>query len=113
MKIPERFKDKEIECPCCGLLPDIRSVEMLYAMRLIIDVPLIINSGARCADYNLSVGGAESSAHIIGAFDIKSIPEREWEMIRIAQAVGFTGIGFKDNSFLHVDRHHKNVVWGY
>ena len=113
MRIPERFTDEELSCPDCGKLPDIRSIEMLYAMRLIMDVPLIINSGARCPEYNEGVGGSKNSAHLIGAFDIQAIPEKEYEMIRVAQAVGFTGIGFKDNSFLHVDRHHDKQVWGY
>jgi len=116
MRIREFFTTKELLCPCgCFHLPDYRSIEMLYAMRLILNRPMILNSAARCERYNRHIGGSPDSAHLVGAFDIRTEPGEEWELIRVAQLVGFNGIGFRDNSFLHVDRHHDPAgqVWGY
>jgi len=115
MKIPELFKDKEISCKCnCGLLPDQESVNKLYAMRLIWGKPMIISSGARCAFHNNLIGGAADSTHIKGAFDIETKPEDEYELIKIAQFVGFTGIGINNNKFIHVDRWHEYpTIWTY
>jgi len=48
MKIPEYFKDREICCPCCGKVPDKTAVYKLYCLRLLLDVPIIVTSGARC-----------------------------------------------------------------
>lgn len=116
MRIREYFSHKELLCPCgCCHSPDYRSIEMLYAMRLILNRPMIINSAARCERYNRHVGGKPNSPHLVGAFDIATKPGQEWELIRVAQLVGFNGLGFRDNSFLHVDRHHDATgqVWGY
>ena len=115
MDIYEYFKDYELDCSCgCGLMPDNRSIEMLYAFRILYNKPVKVNSGARCKVYNKMLNGSVGSAHLIGAFDIKVPLEDEWECIRIAQFVGFTGIGFDDNRMLHLDRHHKRpAFWGY
>lgn len=115
MLTKEYFQDKELLCPCgCGKMPDPKSVEMLYAVRIIYGKPIILNSAARCDSYNMRIGGAPSSTHLIGAFDTTIPKEDEWEFIRILQMVGFTGIGFQDNKLIHFDRHHKNpAIWGY
>jgi len=115
MKVKEYFTDKELACPCgCGLMPDQKSIERLYAFRMIKGKPVIVTSAARCKAYNKQIGGADNSAHLTGAFDIKSNPEDEWEDIKIAQAVGFNGIGINDNVFLHLDdKHPEPKVWGY
>lgn len=117
MKIKEYFKDKEeLTCKCgCGQMPDTKSIEMLYALRIIYGFPIIITSGARCKRHNDSLlASSSNSAHLQGAFDIVVPKEHEWRVIQIAQFVGFNGIGFKDNSFIHIDRYHnKPAVWGY
>ena len=115
MILPEYFTDHELSCKCgCGKLPDQKSVEMLYALRILKGSPIYVNSGARCVDHNQAVGGSDMSTHLVGAFDIDVSPKDEWEFIRLAQICGFTGIGFQDNQFIHIDRHHtKPVIWGY
>ena len=115
MIIPELFKDKELACKCgCGLMPDKESVYKLYAMRLIFGKPMIITSGARCLVHNKAVGGAKDSTHLTGAFDIKVSPFDEYRLIQIAQFVGFTGIGIKDNKFIHVDDKREGAfIWTY
>jgi uncharacterized protein YcbK (DUF882 family) len=116
MKIPEYFKDSELECPCgCGMLPDKRAVERLYALRLIRGKAVSITSGARCPAYNKRIGGADDSQHPKGkGFDSPVKREDEWEFVRIAQAVGFKGIGINNNKFIHVDdRDGKPEMWTY
>ncbi len=115
MRIKEYFKNGEIECQCgCGLLPSERSIERLYAFRIIMGGPITINSGARCKTHNEAVGGASNSPHLKGAFDVKIKPADEWRAIQAAQAVGFTGIGINNNIFLHLDDQHETpTVWTY
>ena len=116
MKIPELFKDSELTCSCgCGMLPDKKAVDKLYALRLIYNKPLTVTSAARCPNYNKRIGGAATSQHITGkAFDLAVPPEDEWEVIRIAQAVGFKGIGLNNNKFIHVDdRDTQPTMWTY
>ena len=116
MKIPELFKDSELVCPCgCGMLPVQSSTNKLYALRLIYNKPIQITSGARCRNYNKRIGGAESSLHTQGkAFDMAIPPADEWEVVRIAQSVGFKGIGINNNKFIHVDdRDTRPEMWTY
>jgi len=67
-------------------------------------VPLI--SGHRTAEHNAAVGGADKSQHLDGrALDLdvsKLSPERRAELIKMASAMGFTGIGVYANS-MHLD----------
>ena len=116
MKIPELFKDHELTCSCgCGMMPDKRSVERLYALRLIYNKPIKLTSASRCPNYNKKIGGAENSAHTKGkGFDMAIVPEDEFEVISIAQSVGFNGIGLNNNRFIHVDDDHpKPQMWTY
>ena len=67
---------------------------------------MVITSGARCAKYNKSIGGAPNSAHILGeAFDI-STPDsgtRYWAL-RAMIEYGIERIGWnRDKKFLHGD----------
>ena len=114
MILKEYFKDSELSCKCgCGLMPDTKSIEMLYALRLLITVPLKINSGARCEKHNNSVGGVPGSAHLIGAFDVAVPKDYRWRFLELSQFAGFTGIGISPK-FIHIDRHHSAPkVWTY
>lgn len=115
MIVQEYFKNREIACRCgCGKMPSGKSVEMLYAVRIIIKTPLVISSGARCFKHNETCRGSEYSTHLIGAFDIEVPREKEYEFIKIAQFVGFTGIGIKNNQFIHIDGLHESPeIWTY
>ena len=118
MKLPEYFTDKELACKCgCGLMPNGRAVELLYALRILMRFPITVNSGARCEAYNKTIpGSSDNSGHIIGkAFDIKvrNHKANEHSLIENAIKCGFTGIGLKDNTFLHVDIRWPKAVWGY
>lgn len=113
--VKEYFKDYELACKCgCGKMPDNISIEMLYSARIILNEPVIITSGARCESHNAGVGGRENSTHLIGAFDTSVQAYLEWRWIQILQFVGFNGIGFQDNTFIHADRHRiDSIIWGY
>lgn len=90
-----------------------RFVERLYAMRLILGIPLYVISGARCPDYNASIGGSNVSAHLIGAADILTLDTARGGIVRAAIAVGMTGIGINRGS-VHVDDKHVTLtVWDY
>lgn len=114
------FSAKEISCKCgCGMLPNQRSFERLNALRVVLNRPLVINSGARCAKHNTAVGGAASSTHVTGnGFDIKVANGVEaGEILEAALALGFKGIGISNKGFIHVDdgaiRNGKVTVWRY
>lgn len=92
-------------------------LDMLDRMRHVSDLPIILNSGFRCAAYNKKVGGSRTSAHMSGfAMDIAcSDPEHRFLYIRAALAVGFTRIGI-GHTFLHLDidtTKTQDCIWHY
>jgi uncharacterized protein YcbK (DUF882 family) len=111
MKIPEYFTDNELNCPCCGEEPDPKAVEKLYAVRLLYNKPIKINSGARCKVHNYAVGGSVNSKHIQGiAFDIV-VPERDKvKVLGMAVNCGFNGFGIYDD-FMHIDTRDEFTSW--
>ncbi len=115
MIIDEYFTDSELACKCgCGKMPELNSIERLYALRLLWRKPIKINSAARCPSHNLAQGGSVGSAHLVGAFDIAIPPKYEHSFIWLAMQCGFTGIGIKNNVFVHIDCvHEEPTVWTY
>lgn len=91
---------------------------MLNELRELIGRPLYINSACRCPKYNLQVGGAALSCHrsVLGrpstAFDIRlSEGIDKQELIRLAEKVGFNGIGVNYKTFVHVDKRSNKGRW--
>lgn len=73
MKIKEYFPDEELFCRCgCGAMPDERALEMIYALRLLVNFTIYVTSGSRCKLYNREAGGALSSFHISEKRDKKN-----------------------------------------
>ncbi|WP_294962075.1 D-Ala-D-Ala carboxypeptidase family metallohydrolase [Sulfurimonas sp.] len=76
-----RFFDRnEFACKCgCGFdVVDIDVHDALEHVRFTFEKPVIITSGCRCAKHNKSIGGAESSQHILGKavdFRVKDVHE--------------------------------------
>ena len=114
--LPKRyFTDKELGCKCgCSLLPPQKSVDRLYALRILLGFPLPVTSGARCKKYNKIVGGKPGSIHlpekdrsILGGcgFDI-AIPRKETNkrnaLVEMAKICGFRGFGYAE-TFIHID----------
>jgi len=74
MKLSENFARHEFACSCgCGFdTIDAATLEVLEEVRRYFGRPVIVTSGARCREYNASVGGVPESQHILGrAADIK------------------------------------------
>ena len=73
------FKDKEFACRCCGELPPFARENVEALVRNVLDPvreklgkPIQVNSGYRCKNHNLEVGGAKGSQHLVGeAADIR------------------------------------------
>lgn len=75
-------------------------VNGLERLRSAVNKPVIIISGYRCSRHNARVGGARRSEHLYGrAADLRL----GLATVAQAQAAGFTGIGFKGSSAVHVD----------
>ena len=105
LTIPTHFTTKELNCPCnCGLETDRSFLLQLENLRRVLDIPLLINSGARCADYNKDVGGVDGSYHVVSrAVDIKCLSsDLRFHLIKTALNLGFSGIGIHKR-FIHLD----------
>jgi len=142
MLVKEYFQDQrdKLVCGCgCGLVAPRRAVEMVYAVRIIMGIPIIINRSISCKQHNIDVGGSKLSIHLPWyerdgfeeecGFDVVAESRKrhrfhEYRLINICQYVGFVGIGHRDNTFLHIDNRRVNgnivvpapingVVWGY
>jgi len=100
------FKAEEFACKCgCGFCcPSNRLVLMLDEARELARTPFIIDSGCRCHEHNINVGGEDDSAHLIGcAVDIRVTTSlHRYVVMESLYMVGFTRIGVA-NTFIHAD----------
>jgi len=102
------FRKIEFSCKCgCGF-DDIstRLTDIAYAIRVVLDKPLVITSGCRCIKHNETIRGAsEKSLHTRGeAIDLRTsslVGVEKIKIIPIALAMGATGIGIY-KSFIHI-----------
>ena len=67
------FKEKEFACRCCGELPPLAQANVRALVENVLDPvreklgrPIVVNSGYRCREYNLAVGGVKHSQHLVG-----------------------------------------------
>jgi uncharacterized protein YcbK (DUF882 family) len=118
MKIKEYFKDHELECSCgCGLMPNYEAVEMLYILRMLWNRKLKINSAARCWNNHVRIykelGSpvAKRSKHLDGiAFDVAMPKANQAGFKKLAQEVGFNGIGTYSWG-VHIDLRDSKKMW--
>ncbi len=106
--------------------------DTLEALRVEFGVPMIISSGYRCPAHNQAVSSTGADGpHTIFAeanitVDVKEFGTDAYELIEIAIAFGFTGIGLNQKGpfaerFIHLDRLDSNLaaararpnVWTY
>tara|TARA_R110000823_G_scaffold216458_1_gene346053 strand:- start:769 stop:1143 length:375 start_codon:yes stop_codon:yes gene_type:complete len=103
------FSPKEIACRGTGEIainPD--ALEKLDKLREMLGGPVRVSSAYRSAYHNAKVGGAPLSQHRLGsAFDIVLGSREKSEIERVARAVGFTGLGLRYKTFIHVDTGRK------
>lgn len=99
-------------------------MKKLVAMRTEAGFPFIINSGCRCAKYNMQIGGAKDSAHILSlAADVSVYGERAFRFIGLAIKHGMTGLGIaqkgdRKSRYIHVDcasseNYPRPSIWTY
>ena len=113
IQISKNFKLKEFQCKDGSQLVKIDSqlLHKLQALRDEIGRPVIINSGYRTESHNKAVGGAKNSYHMQGkAVDIKINGLKPEEIAKIAEKIGFTGIGIYKN-FTHLDIRQIKTKW--
>ena len=108
-KLSRHFRKTEFQCKCGCYMQyfDELLFKMLEELRAELGhKPIKINSGYRCKAHNDRIGGTRKSQHMEGrAVDIQYPPKKDFsrmETARIAEKVGFTGIGVHD-TFLHLD----------
>ena len=113
IQISKNFKLKEFQCKDGSQLVKIDSelLDKLQKLRDEIGKPIIINSGYRTEEYNKKVGGAKKSYHMQGkAVDIRVNGMKPKEIAKVAEKIGFNGVGVYKN-FLHVDVRRIKAVW--
>lgn len=109
-KYNEFFTKSEFACKHCQkqIEMDSNLISFLYDVRKTINLPIIINSGYRCEEHNLKVGGAKNSQHVLGLaadWKIKGFKGKDLERIAIANSKGRVGgIGRSDyTNYVHTD----------
>ena len=115
-QLTKHFTRKEVECKCgCGMLPDPAFLVKLEALRVWWGRPMVINSGARCPEYNAKLKGAShKSYHMRGrAADVAiGLGMDRYDFVRLAMKEGFTGIGV-GKDFIHIDNRDIPAMWSY
>ncbi len=112
--ISTHFDRREFACHCgCGFAAvDKKLNEVLEDIRRHFAMPLIINSGCRCPEYNAKIGGAKKSQHVMGmAADIRVMnipPDTVAGYIEKVHKDCTTG---RYNSFTHIDVRDVVVRW--
>ena len=115
------FSKAELQCKCgCEQAPmDTQFLMMIDELREKLNKPLRVSSGFRCPSHNSKVSGTgETGPHTTGmAIDLAVDRTFAYETLKIAMAMGFTGIGIA-SSFVHVDirsidGNESPVMWCY
>jgi len=103
------FWKKEFRCPCkkCRRKKVRVSEFLLFKLEMLRmalgNKPIIINSGNRCPEYNASIGGYPSSAHIIGlAADVRVKGIKPIDIGLAAEKIGGLRIGIA-RTYVHLD----------
>jgi len=89
------FTDKELACPCCGLIVrDPVAWWVLNKARHIAGVPFRLTSATRCLPHNCKVGGVDASDHVYGTgFDVEFKSSTElYAIMNGAMLAGFTRV---------------------
>lgn len=82
------FTEREFRCRCCGELPEEVKGNVMALVNEVLDpvreklgVALVVNSGYRCKEHNLRVGGAKGSQHLRGeAADVRLVSGSKFQV---------------------------------
>lgn len=103
------FNLREFDCSHCrDNKMDAAFLEQLDELRHLYGLPLIVTSGYRCPDHNAAVSSTgRTGPHTTGrAADLAVDRGNALQLLKLALALGFTGIGVKQHGssrFIHVD----------
>lgn len=109
--ITPNFDKSEFQCPHCSEVKINKDfVERLEILHRKMNAKcVIISSGYRCPDHSVAVGGYRNDAHVLGfgadlaVYKQDGNPYSSATVCRIAEQIGFGGIGIIDNVFVHLD----------
>lgn len=119
------FHPLEFDCKHCGANKmDAAFLAELDELRHRCGFPLIVTSGYRCPDHNERVSkSGRTGPHTTGrAADFAVSHDKAYKLIKVAQEMGFTGIGVQQKGsgrFIHVDNlpnapgQPRPTVWSY
>jgi len=110
IKLSEYLNSSEVQCSCdfeeCRHMV-IHDDLMIYfeLLRDLLNTPLIINSGHRCARHNFNVGGVAMSKHLLGAaLDIRCPSGMNFDRFKIAcEGVFPYVLPYRESGFIHCD----------
>lgn len=118
-QLSRNFHSKEFACRCgCGesaVNPAL--IDTLQLIRDLIDLPIKVVSGRRCAKHNAAVGGAKKSQHKLGnAADIQVVglsPKEVYEVIEQIHRENKAHIGGLGlyKTFVHLDKREGVARW--
>lgn len=132
-QLTPHFTAEELVCRCgCGALPSMDFVHDLEELRSEFGYPLIIISGARCANHNVHVStSGPEGPHVplvgrpTGAVDISIYGELAFELMKVVggfpnwNGIGLLQHGAYQSRFIHLDNHHSTAkmprprIWTY
>jgi uncharacterized protein YcbK (DUF882 family) len=116
LALSEWFSTTELECRCNRSHKHQIAVDLIAKLdhlRERLDKPIRITSGYRCPEHNQAVGGVADSQHTQGtAADIVVYDVHPDVVAKIAEEIGFTGIGLYD-TFTHVDVRPQKAQWDH
>ena len=115
--VTEHFLYSDFICPCCERIKIIpafyKHLELLEQMRRELGFDILINSGYRCKEHNIEVGGLPRSWHLLFATDISTgdnDPDKIKSLYKLALHLNFGGIGLYEK-YLHLDLRIEPVRW--
>lgn len=120
------FTERELQCRGSGECNmDEGFMEKLILLREDFGKPLVVTSGYRSKDYNISINGSQNSAHLYGrAVDVLINGTEAYRLVKMALDRGFTGLGVSQKGamqgrFIHLDdmpssdKHTRPLIWSY
>jgi len=112
------IENTDLECGCgCGFSVCSELIRLIGILTEKVGQPLVINSGARCADHNRYIGGPDVSSYTKGlAVEIKCDDSLlRHKIIKEAIELGITRIGISIASIhLDIDKDKvQEVLWMY
>lgn len=112
MKISAHFDDAEFRCKCgCGKTVLKQSlVDRLEKLHKLMNAKsIVVNSGYRCPQHSLAVGGYSNDAHVMGfaadvtVYKADGNPYTVETVAYYADQLGFGGIGMMGGNSIHLD----------